>query len=170
MQISSIQGPIPTSYVAPISQPPFVAQPPFKAPYPTYDSELQMIPTRDVGNSKKTSSPILPTGIHPGFPGFPGFPVSHLPQPVQKEPAYIPRSRPVPAKIFDKSTSPDSDIMHLKNAKTQTSSSNSSLLSDKSLLETPLPRSKIPVPFSRNTPKSVALRKQKTKGSSEHRK
>ncbi|XP_065058983.1 protein TALPID3-like isoform X3 [Rhopilema esculentum] len=162
-KMTSIQGPIPTSYVAPISQPPFVAQPLFKASYPTYDSELQMIPTRDVGNSKKTSSPILPTGIHPGFP------VSLLPQPVQKEPAYIPRSRPVPAKIFDKSTSPDSDIMHLKNAKTQTSSSDSSLLSDKSLLETPLPRSKIPVPFSRNTPKSAALRKQKAKRSSEHR-
>eukprot|EP00794_Sanderia_malayensis_P020448 gene20448-22464_t len=55
----------------------------------------------------------------------------------------------------NKSTSPFIEQLLKRsnaNAKTQTSSAESSIISEESLLETPLPRSKIPVPFSKYTP------------------
>ena len=65
-----------------------------------------------------------------------------------------PKSYPVPVKYYDNSSSRDSAFKrHQTNAETQTSSSESSLVSEKSILDTPLPRSKIPVPFARYTPK-----------------
>ena len=59
------------------------------------------------------------------------------------------------------SKKPSSPYLANKNVKTQTSSAESSLLSEKSLLDTPLPRSKIPVPFSRYTPNEKASRNGK---------
>ena len=125
-----------------------------------FDNDLQLIPTRDDKLIKKDASgqtvhtqqkPVL--DLHNRYP---------LPKSGHSQPTMIPRSYPTLLHASDKAVSPFlkrtktqtkamSPIM--RNTKTQTSSSESSLVSEKSLLETPLPRSKIPVPFSRYTPK-----------------
>ena len=120
------------------------------------NSDLQLIPTRDYGDIRRASSPlnrILPKSAH--------APLLSVPQSLnrdhikfQTEHTAPPRSNPVAVKYYDKSTSPKAVFKrYLTNAKTQTSSSESSFLSEKSILDTPLPRSKIPVPFSIYTPK-----------------
>lgn len=123
-----------------------------------FDNDLQLIPTRDDGHVQKALTPLkeqIPPSSH----------VAPLPEPRQwnyrdinpvSQAKYAPPldNFPVPMKYFDKSTSPLYTVKrYLANAKTQTSSSESSILSEQSILETPLPRSKIPVPFSRYTPK-----------------
>ena len=121
-----------------------------------FDSDLQLIPTRDSGCTRRASSPLDEKYV-------PSSHVLPLPEPrlwtkgtepsSKMHTAAPSKSIPVPVNYLDKSTSPDYGYKrYLANAKTQTSSSESSLVSEKSILETPLPRCKIPVPFSRYTP------------------
>ena len=120
------------------------------------NSDLQLIPTRDYGDIRRASSPLnrkLSQSAHaPLFPVPQSLNRDHIK--FQTEHTAPPRSNPVAVKYYDKSASPKAVFKrYLTNAKTQTSSLESSLLSEKSILDTPLPRSKIPVPFSRYTPK-----------------
>ena len=55
----------------------------------------------------------------------------------------------------------------LKDARTQTSPAESSTVSEQSLLETPMPRSKIPVPYRRYTPKREKKNSRKVRFSSD---
>lgn len=144
----------------------------------TVHHDLQMIPTRDkepITNQASVNAPIT-SGAPENEPianrlqQMNGF--SHMTTDNQQRnfirptnfeqhrnlPYHEGNSNPQPKSrslYTDKSTSPflEQFLSRNKSVKTQTSSAESSILSEESLLDTPLPRSKIPVPFSRYTPK-----------------
>ena len=127
----------------------------------SFDNDLQLIPTRDDKLIRRdTPGQTVHTQQKPVLDPHNRYP---LPKSGHSQPSMIPRSYPtllhasdVAVSPFSRRTKTQTKAMSpfMKNTKTQTSSSESSLVSEKSLLETPLPRSKIPVPFSRYTPKS----------------
>ena len=120
-------------------------------------AELQHVPTRQYGDFKTSLSPLnkkIPPSTHAPLLSQPQLWSSGYIRP-QTESIAPPRSHPVPVEYFDKLSSRGSAFKrHQANAETQTSSSESSLVSERSILETPLPRSKIPVPFTPYTPKN----------------